>query len=117
MGEPKPLYYMRSEVDIIENKHRFHVRFSDKQWAKLLKNSANAGLSKAEFIRKLVDEKEIKPKPPETYKQLIYEISAIGNNINQIAHQANTMEHTTKEQADNAVLLVNKCIELIREKR
>ncbi len=108
---------MRNEEDIIDNKHRFHVRFSDKQWAKLVKNSTNAGLSKAEFIRKLVDEKEIKPKPPETYKQLIYEISAIGNNINQIAHQANTMEHTTKEQADNAVLLVNKCIELIREKR
>ena len=117
MGEPKPLYYMRSEEDIIENKHRFHVRFNDKQWAKLIKNSANAGLSKAEYIRKLVDGKEINPKPPETYKQLIYEISAIVNNVNQIAHQTNTMEHTTKMQADNAVLLVNKCIELIREMR
>ena len=82
-----------------------------------MRNSAYAGLSKAEYIRKLVDGKEIKPKPPETYKQLIYEISSIGNNINQIAHQANTMGHATKEQADNAVLLVNKCIELIRDMR
>jgi len=102
---------------MIKNKNRFHVRFDDDDWNKLITNAKLCGLSKAEYIRRLVDEKEIKPKPPETYSKLLYEISMIGNNINQLAHQANAMGVATKSQADKAVILAEKCMMLIREMR
>ena len=102
---------------MIKNKNRFHIRFDDAGWNKLIADAKACGLSKAEYIRRLVEEKEIKPKPPETYSKLVYEISMIGNNLNQLAHQANSMGVTTKSQADKAVILAEKCMSLIREMR
>ena len=102
---------------MIKNRNRFHIRFDDTGWDKLITDAKSCGLSKAEYIRRLVDEKEIKPKPPETYTKLVYEISMIGNNINQLAHQANSMGFTSKEQADKAVVLAEKCMTLMREMR
>jgi hypothetical protein len=102
---------------MIKNKNRFHIRFDDIGWNKLINDSKACGLSKAEYIRRLVDKKVIKPKQPETYTKLVYEISMIGNNINQLAHQANSMSSTSKDQADKAVILAEKCMTLIREMR
>jgi len=102
---------------MIKNKNRFHIRFDDDGWNKLINNAKLSGLSKAEYLRRLVNEKEIKPKPPETYSKLLYEISMIGNNINQLVHQANSMGAATKSQADKAVVLAEKCMTLIREMR
>jgi len=66
---------------MIKNRNRFHIRFDDAGWDKLITDAKACGLSKAEYIRRLVDGKEIKSKPPETYRKLVYEISMIGNNL------------------------------------
>lgn len=46
-------------------------------------------MSKGEYIRKLISGYVPKESPPYTYYQMIQELNAIGNNINQLAYIAN----------------------------
>ena len=48
-----------------------------------------SGLTACQLLRKFILETEIRPRPPDEYAQLLRELSAIGNNINQIAYKAN----------------------------
>ena len=51
---------------------------------------------------------EIKSKPPEEYAALLRELSAIGNNVNQLAHWANARGSAREEE-------LQKTAELVRE--
>ncbi|MBQ2840255.1 MAG: plasmid mobilization relaxosome protein MobC [Oscillospiraceae bacterium] len=48
-----------------------------------------SGLTACQLLRKFILETEIRPRPPDEYAQLLRELSAIGNNINQMAYKAN----------------------------
>lgn len=48
----------------------------------------------------------IQPKPPDTYAALPRELSAIGNNVNQIAYWANTTKGISKTEFAEAAALV-----------
>ena len=48
---------------------------------------------------------EIKPRPPEEYAALLHELSAIGNNINQLAHWANARGSAREEEIAKAAEL------------
>ena len=65
------------------------VRLTDKEYAKLREMSETSGLKMEPVIRKLLVDYEIRPRPNATYIKLIKELSAVGNNLNQIAHLAN----------------------------
>lgn len=65
------------------------VRLTDKEYAKLREMSETSGLKMEPVIRKLLVGYEIRPRPNATYIKLIKELSAVGNNLNQIAHLAN----------------------------
>lgn len=93
----------------------YFLRLTNQDYTKLKQQSELAGLNCSDYLRKLISQQEIKPKPPDSYKQLVWEISKIGNNINQIARQANTVGSVSTEQAETAVFLMEKCIELMRE--
>lgn len=73
------------------------VRLSNKEKSYLQAQAENAGLKMEPFIRKLIMGVEIHPRPPDNIAQLIREINAIGNNINQIAHKANACDKVTQE--------------------
>nr|WP_147539348.1 plasmid mobilization relaxosome protein MobC [Anaerotruncus rubiinfantis] len=42
------------------------------------------------LIRRLIMGMELQPRPPDEYAALLRELSAIGNNLNQLARVANT---------------------------
>ena len=65
------------------------VRLTDKEYAKLREMSETSGLKMEPVIRKLLVGYEIRPRPNAIYIKLIRELSAVGNNLNQIAHLAN----------------------------
>ncbi len=50
----------------------------------------NADIKVDPFIRSLIMGISIRPRPPDEYGALLRELSAIGNNINQIARIANS---------------------------
>lgn len=96
------------------NRH-ISVWMNDKEYAKLKKKAMAAGLGIDPFIRNLVAGVEIKPKPPEEYSKLLQELSAIGDNINQIAYWANYRKGIYDAEIQEAAAFARKAFALIKE--
>ena len=91
------------------------VRFTAEEYAHLQATAAAAGLKIETTVRKLVMDCQLRPRPPNEYADLLRELSAIGNNINQIAYWANAQKGITDTQVEDAVALVNRAWRLIKE--
>lgn len=65
------------------------VRLSEKE-RKFLGEQADAGGMKIEpYIRELIMGNEIKSRPKEEWAEVVRQVAAVGNNINQIARNTN----------------------------
>lgn len=91
------------------------VRFTAEEYAHLQATASAAGLKIETTVRKLVMDCQLRPRPPNEYADLLRELSAIGNNINQIAYWANAQKGITDTQVEDAVALVNRAWRLIKE--
>ena len=67
------------------------IRFNRDEARGLEKKAKKACLSEAGLIRLLIKGYEPKEKPDERFYDVMRELSAIGNNINQLAAKANTL--------------------------
>ncbi len=74
-----------------------------------------SGLSANAVIRKLILGEQLKPKPPDTFAALLRELSAIGNNLNQLARKANTRGEAAREEIREAVQLAQRAWRLVME--
>ena len=72
------------------------------------------GLSVSVLIRKLITGVQLRPRPPGEYTKLLRELSAIGNNVNQIAYWANARKSIHETEIVDAVQLVRKAWELVK---
>lgn len=68
-----------------------HIWFSKDEAQELQKKAKKACLSEAGLIRLLIKGYEPKEKPDDRFYDVMRELSAIGNNINQLAAKANTL--------------------------
>lgn len=68
-----------------------HIWFSRAEAQDLQKKVKRACLSEAGLIRLLIKGYEPKEKPDDRFYDVMRELSAIGNNINQLAAKANTL--------------------------
>ena len=84
------------------------VRLTEKEKRHLQRQATNAGLKVEPLIRKLIMGVEIRPRPPDNIPQLIREINAIGNNINQIARKVNTENFVSQDQLDELFYLLGE---------
>lgn len=84
------------------------VRLTEKEYAKLREMSATSGLKMEPVIRQMLNGYEIRPRPNATYIKLINELSAVGNNLNQIAHLANATGKVTESQLKETHQLLEK---------
>lgn len=73
-----------------------------------------SGLTKSKYLRRLILQQNIKPRLPKEYAKVVYEISKIGSNINQIAHRSNASRFLSQEDAKTAKLLMQKYWEEVR---
>ena len=58
---------------------------------------------------------ELRPRPPDTYAALLRELSALGNNANQIAHWANLQKSASEADIRRAAALVYEAWRLVKE--
>ncbi len=72
------------------------------------------GLSVSVLIRKLIAGVQLRPRPPDEYTKLLRELSAIGNNINQIAYWANARKSIHEAEIVDAAVLAKKAWELVK---
>lgn len=76
---------------------RLSLRLNAEEYASLKQLSESTGLKMEPTIRFLIAGVRLKPHPPDEYRELLREMSAIGNNVNQIAKAANAKGYASKE--------------------
>ena len=96
------------------NRH-VSVWLTDAELAHLRKQATAAGLGIDPFLRSLILGVQLRPRPPDTYAALLRELSAIGNNINQIAHTVNGQKYAAGSQIDQAAALVRRAWRLVKD--
>ena len=90
------------------------VWMNEAEYQHLKRQAALAGIGLDPFIRSLVAGVHLRPRPPDQYTALLRELSAIGNNINQIAYWANTQKSIHEAEIVDAVVLVKRAWELVK---
>ena len=70
---------------------RIHIYLTAEEFEKLTQKHKQAGLSREEFCRRILNDVEVKQGPTLELAMLIKELNRIGNNINQIAVKANSL--------------------------
>ena len=91
------------------------LRLTADEYAHLQAIAQIAGMKIEPTIRKLIMGEKLRPRPPDAYAGILRELSAIGNNINQIAYWANAQKGISNTQVEDAVALVNRAWQLIKE--
>lgn len=91
------------------------LRLTDKEFSQLQQLSEITGLKREPLIRQLIMGVQLRPRPPDTYKDLLRELSAIGNNVNQIAYWANARKGITNQEIQDTVALIQKVHSLVKE--
>lgn len=79
---------------------RMEFRLTEKEYAHLRDLSEKSGLPASALIRKLIMEQELHPHPPEEISELLHHLTAMGNNINQIAKVANSSKFIRQEDIE-----------------
>lgn len=91
------------------------VRFTEEEYAALKGKCEIAGMKMEPFVRALVDGCRIKPAPPDSYNKLRQQLSAIGNNLNQLTHVANATGRVSAPQLDRAQSLLEDMWRCVRD--
>ena len=78
------------------------LRLNAAEYAHLCRQAEVTGLKKEPLVRQLIMGVNLRPRPPDAYADLLRALSAIGNNINQLAHQANARGAATGDHGSAA---------------
>ena len=98
------------------NVKQITIRLTADEYAHVKQLSKDSGLKMEPAIRRLIMGVNLRPRPPDAYADLLRALSAIGNNINQLAHQANTRGVATGDEITEALRLVRQATRLVRER-
>ena len=96
------------------NRH-VSVWMNEQEYQHLKKQAGLAGLGIDPFIRALAAGVQLRPRPPDTYAGLLRELSAIGNNVNQIAHWANARQDISMAEVEEAAALVRQAWRMVKD--
>lgn len=95
--------------------HPVSLWLTDQESQHLKQQVEITGLKVDPFIRRLIMGVNLRPRPPDTYAALLRELSAIGNNINQLAHQANARGEATKDEIAEAARMVRQVARMVKD--
>ena len=91
------------------------LRLDEAQHRHLQKQVAASGLSTTQFLRDLIEGVEVKARLPNELPEMLRQISAVGNNINQIARTVNTRKYATKEELAMIETLLAKIWDKVKD--
>ena len=98
-----------------ERNHYIGLWLNDEEYTHLREQSEMTGLPASVLIRQAIAGVQLRQRPPGEYAGLLWALSAIGNNVNQIAHWANAKKSIQEAEIRQAVLLANKAWNLVKE--
>lgn len=91
------------------------MRLNEQEYAHLKRLSETTGLKMEPLIRQLILGRDVKPRPPENLAELLRQISAVGNNINQIAKVANSSKFIRSEDIEEIQKMQDELWQAIKE--
>lgn len=91
------------------------LRLNANEYAHLKQQAEATGLKMEPLLRHLILGVQLRPRPPDTYAALLRELLAIGNNVNQLAHQANARGEATTAEISEAARLVRQAVRLVKD--
>lgn len=93
---------------------RITIRLTNAERVHLQTQADRAGLGVEPFVRDLIMGVEIRPRPPDELPELIRQLSAIGNNINQITRIANSSKYVRREDLQRLDELLGQIWEKVK---
>ena len=85
------------------NVKQITVRLTADEYAHVKQISKDSGLKMEPAIRQLIMGVNLRPRPPDELSELLRQLAAIGNNINQIAKVANASGYVRREDVQSIV--------------
>ena len=98
-----------------QRKEKVTVRLTRSEKEYLEKQAWLAGMGMEPFIRGLIAGSHLRERPPEYWRSLIQQLSAIGNNINQIAHNSNITQSVSNAEMKETLALMREVWEMVKE--
>lgn len=95
--------------------HHVSIWLNDIELSHLKNLSTKSGLKIDPLIRSLIMGRKIHARPTEEYCLILHALSAIGNNINQIARIANTNQNVGIEEISQVASMMNEMWRCIKE--
>ena len=93
---------------------KINIYLSEKEYEHLTKETKKAGLTISAFIRSRIAYINIKPIPPEQLGAILSELSAIGNNINQLARLANSTKSVSQSDIAEVKTLLFQIMQRVK---
>lgn len=84
--------------------NRIDIMLNDEEYKKLRNDISKAKISQADYIRKLIMNKKIREKPDDRFYNVMMQLTAIGNNLNQIAYKANYLNEIDKDKYNDEAI-------------
>lgn len=91
------------------------LRLNANEYTHLKQQAEATGLKMEPLLRHLILGIQLRPRPPDTYAALLRELSSIGNNVNQLAHQANARGEASRAEISEAARMVRQAVRLVKE--
>ena len=91
----------------------FHV--DEKELAYLNRQVVASGISREEYLRSLVMDKEIYPRPCAHHAELVRKVAGLCNNANQLAHRANSTGVAGQQSVDEMMRIAKEVWREIKE--
>ena len=95
--------------------HHISAWLSEIDYQHLKRLMDESGQTTSDIIRDLLKGQEIKSRPTQDTTALLRQLSAIGNNINQIAHTANATRSVASGQVKELHSLLEQIWQLVME--
>ena len=98
-------------------KRRFVVSFhvDEKELVYLNRQVVASGISREEYLRSLVMDKEIHPRPCTHHADLLRKVAGLCNNANQLAHRANSTGTAGQGSVDEMTRLTQEVWREVKE--
>ena len=94
---------------------KISVRLNEQEHTHLKRLSEITGLKMEPLVRQLILGRELKLRPPENLAALLRQMSAMGNNINQIAKTANSSKFIRSEDIEEIQKMQDELWQDIKE--
>ena len=91
------------------------MRLNEQEYAHLKRLSETTGLKMEPLVRQLILGRDVKLRPPENLAALLRQMSAMGNNINQIAKVANSSKFIRSEDMEAIQKMQDELWQSIKE--